>query len=94
MEVTLRSMEVAASARVVAGQVGMITGFCCGSVHSVSLAGLHQIPHDEDGGIVALRDRCDASEGAGGWGKRQVSLTDAAACMNVSFTSGLDIILN
>lgn len=86
MEVTLRSMEVAASAGVVAEKVGMVTGFCCGSVHSISLAALHQIPHDEDGGIVALWDRCDTSEGAGGWGKRQVSLK---ACMNFSF-----IILN
>lgn len=94
MEVTLRSMEVAASASVVAGKVGMVAGFCCDSVHSVSLAALHQIPHDKDGGIVALRDRWDTSEGAGGWGKRQVSLTDTAACMNFSFTSGLDIILN
>lgn len=40
----------------------MVTGFCCGNVHGVSLPAVHQIPHDEDGGVVALRDRCDTRE--------------------------------
>ncbi len=73
MEVTLCSMEVAASASVIAVQVGMVPCFGCGCVHGVSLAAVHQIPHDEDGGIMALRDRCDTSKGAGGWRKRQIS---------------------
>lgn len=67
MEATLCSMEVAASASIIAGEVGVITGFCCGSVHSVSLC----IPQHEDWGIVALSNRCDTREGAGSWGNRQ-----------------------
>lgn len=72
MEVTLCSVQVAAGAGAVAGQVGLVSAFCCGHVHSVSLAAIHQIPHDVDGGIVALSDRCDGGEGAGGWGRRQI----------------------
>lgn len=79
-------MENAASASVVAGEVGMVTGFCCGSVHSVSIAALHQIPKDEDGGIVALSECCDTREGAGGWGKRWISLNVSAAGIHFCFT--------
>lgn len=68
MKVTSSSVQVAASARVIAGQVGAIAGFCCGDVFCVSTAALHQLPHDKDGGIVALRDGGDTREGAGGWG--------------------------
>lgn len=66
----------------------MVTGFCCGNIHSASIAALHQIPLDEDGGIVALRVCSDAGEGARGWGKRQTSLNDSAACMNLCFPNG------
>lgn len=72
MEVTLCSVQVAAGAGAVAGQVGLVSAFCCGRVHRVSLAAIHQTPHDEDGGIVALGNRCDGGEGAGGWGRRQM----------------------
>jgi len=85
MEVASRSMEVAASVGVVAGQVGTISGFCCGGVHGASLAALHQVPQDEDGGIVALRNRGDTSEGAEGWGKRQMFLSTPAASMTFCF---------
>ncbi|TNN67822.1 hypothetical protein EYF80_021976 [Liparis tanakae] len=55
---------VAAGGRAVAGQVATVGGFCCGGVHGVPLAALHQVPQDEDGGIVALRNR----GGVGGGG--------------------------
>ena len=84
METTLGSMEVAASASIIAGEVGVITGFCCGSVYSVSLC----IPQHEDRGIVALSNRCDTREGAGSWGNRQISFTDTAECMHLCFTQG------
>lgn len=78
MGVTLCSIEVATCAGDVARQVGVVPSFGRGRVHSVSLTALYQIPHDEDGGIVTLRDRSDTREGARCWGKRQV-LVNATA---------------
>lgn len=83
MEVTLRSVQVAAGARVVAEQVGVIAGFGCGGVQSGSVAALHEIPCHQDGGIVTLREGCDSREGAGRWGKTRVSLTlHGGVCSN------------
>lgn len=38
----------------------MVAAFCCGAVYGVSLAALHQAPHDQDGRVVALRDSPDS----------------------------------
>lgn len=66
MKATLCFLEGAAGAGVIAGQKRVITGFCCSSVHCVSLTTLHEIPHNKDGGVVTLGDSSDSREGAGG----------------------------
>lgn len=77
-------MEVATCAGDVARQVGLVPSFGRGRVHSFSLTAVHQIPNDEDAGIVTLRGRSDTREGARCWGKRQVLVNATAECM-VSF---------
>lgn len=83
-------MQGAAGTSVIAGQVGVITSFSCSNVHCVSLSALHEIPDNEDGGVVALREGCDTREGAGGCGKRQISVLHTAACVIFMFYSGLE----
>lgn len=72
--VTPRPVQVAAGAGDVAGQVGAVPGLGRGRVQGVSLAAFHQVPRDEDGGIVALGEGGDAGEGARRWEKDEVVL--------------------
>lgn len=62
-------MQEAAAARAVARQEGVVTRLGRGRVHAVSLAGLHERPDHQDGGVVALREGRDGGERAGGWGE-------------------------
>lgn len=70
MAITFRPLEEAAGASAITGQVSMVAGLCCGNVQGVPITSLHGNPDDMDGGIVTLRESCDAGEGAGGWGER------------------------
>lgn len=40
------------------------------------------LPHNKDGGIIALRESCDVEGGAGDCGKRQNFSIDAGALIN------------
>lgn len=62
-------MQEAAGASVIAGQVSVVTSFSCGNVRCVSLFAVYEIPDNEDGGVVALREGCDSRKGAGRWGE-------------------------
>ena len=79
MQVASGSTQVAAGARVVAGQVGAIAGLRRGGVHGGSTAALRRFPHDQDGGTVALREGGDSREGAGGCGSEAGFVNRGAA---------------
>lgn len=74
-EITAGFPEVAAVAGAVAGQVGVVTGLCCGNVQSVPRAACHELPLNQDGGVMALSKGGDTREGAGGWKTGHILVT-------------------
>lgn len=76
MEITSCSVQGAAGAGVIAGQESVVAGLGCGGVHRVSLTALHELPDNKDGGVVALREGCDTSKGAGSCGKDRFQWTN------------------